>query len=128
MGLVKCVKPSPPPQSPSPAMRCTSISQSNAGLNVQQPEAQNNFHYSWILQKSWKMKAVHIPSKRVKYIYMKQNFPVTQPCFYFYSFLPWLHYHKGLLLLAPAPTDTQLHTNKTFSVRNSWAPNKLPPH
>lgn len=94
---------------------------------MQRPEVWNNFHHSWLLQKSWKVKAVHIPSKRLKYIYAKQNFPVTQPWFYFYHFLfPWLHYHKDLLLLAPAPTDTQLYTNKTFSGRDGSAPNTHP--
>lgn len=127
MELVKCVTPSPPPQRPLLVMRCTRTSQAKARLNVQWPEVQNNFHYSWLLQKSWKVKAVHIPSKRLKYIYAKQNFPVTQPCFYFYNFLfPWLHYQKCLLLLAPAPTDTQLYTNKTFSGRDGSAPNKSP--
>jgi len=38
-----------------------------------------------------------------------------QLCFYFYNFLfPWPHYHKDLLLLAPAPTDTQLYRNKIW--------------
>ena len=127
MELVKRVTPSPPPQSPLLVMRCTRTSQANAALNVQRPEVQNDFHYSWLLQKSWKVKAVHIPSKRLKYIYAKQNFPVTQPCSYFYNFLfPWLRYLKDLLLLASAPTDTQLHTNKTFSGRDGSAPNKSP--
>ena len=122
MILVKCVTSSPPPHSPSLVMRCTHTSLANARLNVQQPELQNNFHYSWLLQKSWKVKAVHTPSKRLKYIYATENFPVTQPWFYFYNFLfPWLHCHKDLLLLAPAPNDLQLYMNKIFSGRDSSA-------
>lgn len=38
-------------------------------------------------KKSWKVKAVQIPSESLKYIYAKQNFPVTQPGFYFHNFL-----------------------------------------
>lgn len=113
MELVKCAIPPPPPQSPPLLIRCPRTSQANAGLNMQRPEVQNNFHYSsW---KSWKVKAVQIPSKRLKHIYAKQNFPVTQPCFYFYNFLfPGFTTIRTCFYLHQSPVTHKFTQTKSF--------------
>lgn len=61
-------------------------------------QSAKQFHYLWLLNKARRVKAVQIPSKRLKSIFVKQNFPVTRSCFYFYNFLfLWSQYHEDLL-------------------------------